>query len=579
MTRRVRRFLSELKRRKVYHVAAVYVVVAFAIWEAADIAFPSVGLPDAAVTFIIVVTALGFPLALVLAWAYEVRPESAGVEPAGAAPARIPAPEATPGDDRHAVDPPPASIAILPFDNMTAEPDSGYFADGIVEELTNALAQVREVRVVARTSAFGFRGSGLDVREVGRALGVAYLVEGSVRRAGDRLRVTAQLVDAAEGHHVWSERFERRVGDVFAIQDEIVEAVAESILSRLPVITRQGPEARTTDTAALDFYLRARSETQKLTPAALANATTLYEEAIARDPDFALAHAGLALALVFRALGWDVEPGRELMPRASVAAGRALALAPDLPEAHLARGHVLLQHVRDYKAAKREMERALELNPSFFDAYIGLEFYYTYIEGDDDEAQRLVRRAQELSPFDPRPRSRLGIIHYMFGRYAEAEAIFRQMEAEGSHPYLAWLSLGDLAVRVGRPEEAAQWAEKLLGMDLLSNGALGMAGTFMAAAHRVERAESCLRELERRNARGSENWFWIAAVLAALGRFDEAFARLDQAFEQRDSNLLYLTIVPRLSGLQDDARFAELLTRLRLEHWIPGLCRREAIPS
>jgi adenylate cyclase len=573
MTRRVRRFLSELMRRKVYHVAVVYVVVAFAIWEAADIAFPSVGLPDAAVTFVVVLSVLGFPLALVLAWAYEVRPEapSSEIETAGVVTFTEPPRRASP--------PPPASIAILPFDNMTPEPDSGYFADGIVEELTNALARVREVRVVARTSAFGFRGSGLDVREVGRALSVAYLVEGSVRRAGDRLRVTAQLVDAAEGHHVWSERYERRVGDVFAIQDEIVAAVADSILSRLPVIARQGPAARTTDTVALELYLRARSETQKLTPAALANATDLYSEAIARDPEFALAHAGLAVALVFRALGWDVEPGRELMPRASVAAERALALAPDLPEAHLARGHVLLQHVRDYPAAKREMERALELNPSFFDAYIGLEFYYTYIEGDDEEAQRLVRRAQELSPFDPRPRSRLGIIHYMFGRYAEAEAIFRQMEAEGSHPYLAWLSLGDVAVRTGRVEEAAQWGEKILGMDPLSNGALGMAGSFMAAAHRVERAESCLRELERRNARGSENWFWIAAVMAALGRLDAAFARLDQAFGQRDANLLYLTIVPRLSGLQDDQRFAELLTRLRLEHWIPRLCRGEAIAT
>jgi adenylate cyclase len=573
MTRRVRRFLSELMRRKVYHVAVVYVVVALAIWEAADIAFPSVGLPDAAVTFVVVLSIFGFPLALVLAWAYEVRPEAPSSE------AEVAAVVTSTRPPTRAAPPPPASIAILPFDNMTPEPDSGYFADGIVEELTNALARVREVRVVARTSAFGFRGSGLDIREVGRALNVAYLVEGSVRRAGDRLRVTAQLVDATEGHHVWSERYERRVGDVFAIQDEIVAAVADSILSRLPVIARQGPAARTTDTVALDLYLRARSETQKLTPAALANATDLYGEAIARDPEFALAHAGLAVALVFRALGWDVEPGRELMPRARVAADRALALAPDLPEAHLARGHVLLQHVRDYPAAKREMERALELNPSYFDAYIGLEFYYTYIQGDDEEAQRLARRAQELSPFDPRPRSRLGIIHYMFGRYAEAEAIFRQIEAQGSHPYLAWLCLGDVAIRTGRVEEAAHWGEKILGMDPLSNGALGMAGAFMGAAHRVERAESCLRELERRNMRGSENWFWIAAVLAALGRLDAAFARLDQAFEQRDSNLLYLTIVPRLSGLQDDQRFAELLTRLRLEHWIPRLCRREAMAT
>ncbi len=211
-------FLKELKRRKVYHVAVVYAVIAFGVWQIADIAFPPLGLPESAMTLILALTALSFPIALVLAWAYEVKPDSgAKATPEEKADTATPVPPREPGAPRAMS----RSVAILPFDNMSTEPESEYFSDGITEEITNSLARVKDLKVAARTSAFTFRSSRADVREIGKKLGVAYVVEGSVRRAGERLRITAQLIDASNGYHLWSERFDRELGDVFAIQDEV----------------------------------------------------------------------------------------------------------------------------------------------------------------------------------------------------------------------------------------------------------------------------------------------------------------------------------------------------------------------
>jgi adenylate cyclase len=561
-----RRFLSELKRRKVYRVAVMYMVVAFTVWQIAQVVFPSVGLPPLAITFVVLATLLGFPVALILAWAYELRPEApaAGVSPGEAGAAQ---------DTCAGVDP---CIAVLPFDDMTPQPDSGYFADGLTEELTNALAQVGDLRVVARTSAFAFRGAGEDVREVGRALGVGYVLEGSVRRTGDRLRVTAQLVDARAGHHLWSERYERATGDVFAIQDDIVSAVIANLLARLPLPPRNGvgpPPTRNPE--ALEFYLRARAASQRLTPDSLLRATLLYGEAICRDPDFALAHAGLGVTLTFRAQGFDANPSRELMPLAWEAAERALALDSSLPEAHLARGHVLLQHNRAYAEGCRELERALELCPSCVDACIGLELYHTYVQGDDEAAQRLARRAQALSPMDPRPRARLGFIHMMFGRYAAAEDIFRQLLASGAHPYLGLAGLTDTLTRAGRLDEAASYAEQLLvAVTPAPNAALGVCGTSLGLARHTSAAESCARQLEERSGRGHMR-LWAATALASVGRRDEALRHLELGIEERDSSMLYITAAPPALGFREDERVAEVLRRMGLDGWI----RRGAVPA
>jgi TolB-like protein len=286
-------FLKELKRRKVYHVAAVYAAIAFLVWQIADIAFPPLGLSDSAMTLVLVLTGLGFPIALVLAWAYEVRPDTGAQSTAeekahGARPGPRPEASAPRAIAR--------SVAILPFDNMSPEPESEYFSDGITEEITNSLARVKDLKVAARTSAFTFRGSRADVREIGKKLGVAYVVEGSVRRAGERLRITAQLIDAANGYHLWSERFDRDLGDVFAIQDEVAEHVTRQILAEIPPELESFTTPRTEDLDAYDAYLKGRQQRHLFSPDSVERAIAWYAKAIEIDPDYAPGYAGLAEA-------------------------------------------------------------------------------------------------------------------------------------------------------------------------------------------------------------------------------------------------------------------------------------------
>ena len=351
-----RTFLSELRRRKVYHVAVVYGAVTFVVWQVADIAFPSLGLPESAVGVVLAFTLLGFPVALVLAWAYEVRPEERTALGVESEPER-----STPSAPASTRD----SVAILPFESMGPEEDGGYFADGIAEEITNVLAGLSDLHVAARTSAFAFKGQRTDIREIGQRLNVAYLVEGSVRRSGDALRITAQLVDTSTGYHVWSERFDRSAGDVFAIQDEIAGAVAKRLSEH---VRRSGasprPVTRSSELGAYETYLKGRQLIAEFAADGVVRAAACFEESIAADPDFAAARAGLAEALTLQSIGFQVRPEKETMPRALQEADLALGLDDGLPEAHLARGLVAMFHEWDFRSAKTAFDGAARLGPN-----------------------------------------------------------------------------------------------------------------------------------------------------------------------------------------------------------------------
>ncbi|MHC4138133.1 MAG: tetratricopeptide repeat protein, partial [Planctomycetota bacterium] len=332
-------FVAELKRRKVYRVAVVYSVVAFVIWQAAEIAFPSLHLPEWTLTFVVVIALIGFPIALVLAWAFEITPEGVRrTEPAGAEPAEAPA------------SPPPAvaheverkSIAVLPFANMSDDPENEYFSDGMTEEIINALTQLEDLRVAARTSCFAFKGKPADIGEIGAKLKVATVLEGSVRKAGTRLRITAQLVNVGDGYHLWSERYDREMEDVFAIQDEIARAIAD----RLQVTLAVGAGERlvkppTKSLEAYDLYLKGRYFVNRIVEVAgegPRKGIDFFEQALALDPGYALAHAGIADAYSF--LGSTVLRPKEALPKAREAAMRALELDDTLAETHCALGWI-----------------------------------------------------------------------------------------------------------------------------------------------------------------------------------------------------------------------------------------------
>lgn len=590
MALQVRRTLAELRRRKVYRAAIVYAAAAFVVWQVADLAFPYLGLPDSAVTLVLALTILGFPVALVLAWSYELRPEdpappleapeptmsgeapvhgSRGVpDLAGPGPATGASPVST-----ASASPPPSAIAVLPFDNMSPEPESEYFADGISEELTHALGRVRSLRVAARTSAFAFKGQRMDVRQIGDRLNVSWVVEGSVRRSGDRLRVTAQLVDTHDGYHLWSSRFEREMDDVFAIQDEIVEAVLASLLERLGWDAQATGAAsepptlpRTADLDAYDRYLRGRHEMRRFDGRSVTEAVNVLEQAVELDGSFAPAQAGLAEALTMQAIGFSQGRAGDLLPRAREAAERALALDPDLPAAHVARALSSLYYDWDFPGARAELERALALNPSSADAHRWAEFYWTYVEYDYERALGALERARALDPMDPRIRAREGTVEYLFGHHDRAEAIFRDLLATEPGLPIATLGLLDTLHRQGKTEAALEVA---LGFpaDAESPGAaLGLVGMALGLGGAEARARANLETLMARQADGEPSLFWAAMVHLGLREIDEAFDLLESACERREGNLLYLAMVPRVQGFQDDPRFASLLRRMGLGH-------------
>jgi serine/threonine-protein kinase len=552
----LRQTLSEFRRRKVYRAAAVYVAVGLGVLGAAELILDPLGLSEAR-TLVVVLVLLGFPIALALAWAYEVRPEL----PAPSSPDDASLPDSGlrgPGETSA------RSIAVLPFESMSLDPEGDYFADGIAEELINTLARQEGLRVVARTSAFAFRGKAVDVREIGQRLNVSHVIEGSVRRTDTALRITAQLINTEDGYHVWSEQFDRSRGDIFKIQEEIASCVLQRV--QRGFCDGEGPAVPTVELSAYDAYLRGRHAMAQFNPRTLREAIAHFETAIRRDDHFAPALAGLAEALTMESIGFSELPGREIMPRAEDAARRALELDPRLPEAHLGWALARMYRHWDYVGAKEGLDRALELNPNFAEAYLWLEFFWTYVRRDFREALAANRQAHRLSPLDVRIRDRFATVHYLFGHLERAEELIRDCLAEDSKNPLSYLSLADTLFRMGRLREAVSHLETAVRLGGRAHAFLGMLAGFAGVHGAWEVARAALEELEKRHRDGYVPGFWMAVAYSGQGRMDEAFQALDRAVEEKDGNLLYLMAAPKGVRLREDPRFKEVLSRIGLGH-------------
>ncbi len=421
-----------------------------------------------------------------------------------------------------------SAIAVLPFANMSADPENEYFSDGITEEVINAVAGIPDLRVTARTSAFQFKGKEYDIREIGRKLNVGSVLEGSVRKAGNKVRVTAQLIDVADGYHLWSERFDRDLEDVFAIQDEISLAIADRLKSEFapaaPKATTQAPET-SPDPAAYDAYLRGRYHRQRMFGGgdAIDKTAASYREAIERDPSFALAYSALAELHVVLAIGFATQPSRELMPEAKQAAEKALSLNPDLAEAQLARALVAMYYEWDYPAAKAGINRAVAINPSFVDAHFWEEFYYTYVERDIERAVAANQRAQALDPLDLNVSSRLAQVLLLFDRFEEAidrlESILR---IDPDH-MVSYLELADAYRRNGEESKAMAAAQRAMDLSGRTAAAVGVSVTVFAFSGEIEKARALQEELTERARHDYVFPFWLAVAHAALGEMDQAF--------------------------------------------------------
>jgi TolB-like protein len=512
---RLQRWFAELRRRKVVRVALIYLVAAWLVIQVADAVFEPLGLPGWSLKLVIVLAALGFPLACALAWAFDVTPQ--GIE-------RTPSPPVAAAAE---------SIAILPFVDLSQQHDQQYFCDGIAEEIVNALCCIRGLRIASRTSASQFKGRSVDVRDIGRALGVGAVLEGSVRKAGDQVRITAQLVSSTDGYHLWSESFDRQLEDIFAVQSEIAQKLVTALRLSLTqqetaLIERRG----TRNADAYDLYLRGQALLRDGTDSTLPKAIAAFRAAIESDPRFAQAHAGLASAVAIRGL-WrlDVTPAES--DEAFAAINRAIELEPRMPEAFVARACLLSMQYRNAEAGEA-FEEAIRLNPASYEAHY-MYARHCFQVGEFARSVPLFETAIRLRPDDYTPITMLVGALEKLGRPDVQEAMHRAMRAIDRHLEVEpedgrALQLGAVqAAKLGDARRAEELAERAL------------------AARPNEFAA----------------YYNIACAFAVLGQHERALDLLDRAVRHGRGNLEWIGNDPDFDSVRGHPRFVEIVGRLQ----------------
>lgn len=500
----------ELKRRKVYPVIAAYAVVAWILLQIGEVTFEPLGLPGWAMTGLVILTIVGFPIVIFLSWVFDITP--AGI--------RRDSDSIHHEQDR---DNSP-SIAVLPFVDMSPEKDQGYFCEGVAEEILNTLTRIPDLSVAARMSSFRFKDDSGDIRKIGRELGVKAILEGSVRKFGNHVRVTTQLIKVSNGYHLWSKSFDEELKDIFAIQDEIATNIARALLNTLhPVKTRS-----TRDLGAYEYYLRGRQFFNRFSKTGMISARQMFRQAIDADPKFALAWAGYADCYSF--LIMYVDPNEEYREKANSASRKALELDPELAEAHASRG---LAHLisGEYEHAETEFKEAIELNPRLFEAY----YYFArsrFHQGDMNRAIELFGKASEVNPDDYQ--SRLLRVQILRGMGREKEA------AEEAREGIAVV------------ERHLEWYPDDLRALQLGAGSLILLGY-------KERAEQWLNRALEIDSDDSVLLYNVACNYASLGKTDAALDCLEQAFEYGTVSVAWMKNDQDLESLRGSPRYEQLL--------------------
>jgi serine/threonine protein kinase/tetratricopeptide (TPR) repeat protein len=458
----------------------------------------------------------------------------------------------------------PASIAVLPFDDMSPNHDQEYFCDGIAEELINALTRVNNLRVIARTSAFSYKGRKLGVRQIGRELNVGTILEGSVRWAEDRLRVTAQLVDAKDECHLWSERYDRPRGDIFSIQDDITSAIVNRLKPTLadqekPMSTKSRPM----NLDAYHLYLRGCYFRSKGTPGAVHRAFEYFQRAIEHDPNYALPYVGLALSYCLLPF-YTLSPPAQVVPKAKQMVARALQIDPMLPDAHGALGFIKTWFDWDWAGAQREIRLAIELNPGC-DRFHLWYAYCLMLQGRYDEARKQACEALELDPISVLLNRELGLISYFAGDYDQAiDMLQKTIEMDPSIMY-AHAHLGVAYMRKAMYEEALREIQKEREV---ARGSHTWADTLDAVVRALMGQQQAAREaLDRLLGRSQREYvspFHLACIYFMLEQDDEGFQWLSKAYAGQDLWLCFLRAIPGYDRIRTDPRCVELLNKINL---------------
>ncbi len=580
-------FLAKLKRRGVFRAAALYGTVAFVAIEGADLVFPRLAFPEWSVTLVVWFALVGFPVALVLAWMYERTPdglkttdpaETVELEAIAAQPrrSRWPAGVAAlvgvallglgawwtltrtgPGVRSY------ESIAVLPFANLSGDPENDSFGDGLSEELINALAGVEDLKVAGRTSSFALRDQNLDLQTIGDTLGVETVVEGSVRRSEDRVRITAQLIDAETGFHLWSREYDRDITDIFLVQEELARSIVGAMLPRLGGEPQALYRGGTTNVEAYDLYVAGRQKWYTRNVPLLWEAVDDLEAAVALDPNFALGWSGLADAI--DGLAYRDARAQTLVPRAKMAAQRAVLLDPDMAEGWASWGVLAFEAHRDWTTAELALKRALTLKPSYAWARASLGDMLRQ-QGRVREAIENQQLALEQDPLSPQSHSTFGLSLAVARRWAESRAQYETGAAGGDETgaqpaFMMWgeqmgltaEQIGDYAVEFGRVMGASDpEMARILG-PALAGGPVDaelLAGARAAVEALIADSVLTLQQ--------------IAAFYTKFGDHDTALDWLETFAEETSLSAGITGVDPSLDPLRADPRMQALMDELGL---------------
>jgi TolB-like protein/tetratricopeptide (TPR) repeat protein len=589
-------FFAELKRRNVYKVAVAYAVIAWLLIQVATQVFPFFEIPNWAVRLVVLVLIAGFPVALVFSWAFEITPEGivreTDVEPgksithhtgkkvvaitivlaivaSGLLAFRLFGPKLV--ASRHdaslartevATAIPEKSIAVLPFDSLSEDKSNAYFAEGVQDEILTRLAKVADLKVISRTSTQHLKSVPNDLPQIAKQLGVAHVLEGSVQKANDQIRVNVQLINALTDTHLWAETFDRKLTDIFAVESEIAKTITDTLQAKLSGSEQHAIAARPTEnTEAHQLYLKGRFFWNKRTANDLKKSIEYFEQAIAADPNYALAYAGIADAYVWLP-GYTAGTPQDCYPKAKAAATKALQLDDTLAEAHTTLALAIWLYDFDASQAIREFQRAIELNPNYAIAHQQYGNNTLSALGRFDDAIVEGKRAVELDPLSLVINTDMGSDYYYARRYDEAIAqLHKTLEMDPGF-YIAHLVLGQILDAKGARDAAIVECEKarVLNDDPSVLGVLARAHGLSGNKMEAEKILDHLKELSKERYVSA---YSFALVYLGLGDKPEALRWLEQSYQDRaGSDIGFIRVDPLLDPLRGDPRFEALAEKI-----------------
>ncbi len=579
-------FFGELKRRNVYKVAVAYAVVAWLLIQASSIFLPAFDAPPWVMKIFIIVIIFGFPVALIFSWAFEITPEGikleSEIEPSKSITRRtgrkivavtialavvaaglfvyqlVRSKSDTSGSSTAATIA-NKSIAVLPFDNLSRDPDNAYFCEGVQDEILTRLAKVADLKVISRTSTQHFKSTPDNLPQIAKQLGVAHILEGSVQKANDQVRVNVQLINALTDAHLWADTFDRKLTDIFAVESEIAKTIAETLQARLTGSEKSSlAKTPTVNPEAYELYLRGKFFAEKRTGADLRKSIEYYDQAIAKDPGYPLAYVGLADShLLLTAYG--AISTKEAASPARAALKKALELDDSLAQAHASSG-LLANLELDLNRAITELERAIQLNPNYATAHHWIALPLMAI-GQSDRAIVEGKRAIELDPLSLICNADLAWVYFNARRYDETEAQARKTLEIDPRFYVAHYYLGEALQFKGKLTDATAEYQKSFesNNDPFSLAVLGQA---YARQGKTDEARKVLARLRDQAKSQYVSPYAFAVVLTALGDKAHAIDELEHGYDDTGFYISLIKVDPLFDDLRGDPRFEALVQKI-----------------